>query len=199
MQIDGRNKQCPMPVIMVKKAIQNMTVKENIEVMVDNKIAVENVSKLAKSQGGDVEVTKEEEIYTVKIIFESNEDMAAITEPVMKHGVEQGTILILSSDRMGEGKDDLGTVLIKGFIFAITQLDKLPEMILLYNGGATLSVDGSDNLEDLTYLQGAGVKILTCGTCLSYYGLEDNLGVGEVTNMYEIVEIMATAKKVIRP
>lgn len=107
--------------------------------------------------------------------------------------------MVVSSDRMGSGNDELGKVLIKGFIFAVTQLDTLPKKMLFYNGGATLTAEGSDSLEDLKSLEAQGVEILTCGTCLDYYHLKEKLAVGSVTNMYAIVEAMAEAGRIIRP
>ena len=87
----------------------------------------------------------------------------------------------------------------KGFIFALTKLDALPETVLLYNGGAKLSVEGSESLDDLKMLEALGVEILTCGTCLNYYGLSEKLAVGNVSNMYEIAEKMTLAGSVVRP
>ena len=81
----------------------------------------------------------------------------------------------------------------------MTQLDVLPKAMLFYNGGATLTAEGSDSLEDLKLLESQGVEIMTCGTCLDYYGLKEKLAVGTVTNMYSIVETMAGASKVIKP
>ena len=107
--------------------------------------------------------------------------------------------MVLSSDKMGEGDEELGKVLIKGFIFAITQLDKLPKSVLLYNSGVKLSSEGSDSIEDLKALESQGVEILSCGTCLNYYDLSDKLAVGKVTNMYSIVEELAGATNIIRP
>jgi selenium metabolism protein YedF len=100
---------------------------------------------------------------------------------------------------MGSGNDDLGKVLIKGYIFALTQLDELPKTILFYNGGATLTAEGSDSIEDLKNLEAQGVEIMTCGTCLNYYGLTEKLQVGTVTNMYSIVETCAKASKIMKP
>ena len=87
----------------------------------------------------------------------------------------------------------------KGFLYAVSQLEELPDTILFYNGGAMLTTEGSQSLEDLRNLEAQGVKIRTCGTCLDYYQRKDKLQVGEVTNMYEIVETLASAGKVIRP
>ena len=100
---------------------------------------------------------------------------------------------------MGHGGDELGTALMKGFIYALSQQEQLPSTILFYNGGAKLTAEGSDSLEDLKGLEAKGVEILTCGTCLNFYGLQDKLAVGSVTNMYTIMEKQASATKIIKP
>ena len=86
----------------------------------------------------------------------------------------------------------------KGFIYALSQLDELPQTILFYNGGATITTEGSPSIEDLKTMEAQGVEILTCGTCLDYYGLKDKLLVGSVTNMYTIVEKLNNADKIIK-
>lgn len=111
----------------------------------------------------------------------------------------KGLVVALSSSLMGQGDDTLGKMLMKGFVYALSQQDILPETVLLYNGGAFLSSEGSDNLEDLKEMEAQGVEILTCGACMKHYGLEDKLKVGSVTNMYEIVERMTTARLLVRP
>ena len=100
---------------------------------------------------------------------------------------------------MGRGNDELGKVLMKGFLFAVTQLDELPKTMLFYNGGATLTTEGSDSLEDLKSLEAQGVEILACGTCLNFYGLSEKLQAGSVTNMYVIAEKMSQASLIIKP
>ena len=111
----------------------------------------------------------------------------------------KGMVVVLSSNRMGQGDEILGKLLMKGFVYALTEQDSLPETILLYNSGAYLSCEGSDNVEDLRNLEAQGVEILTCGTCLNHYGLGDKLKVGSVTNMYEIAERMTGARLLVRP
>ncbi len=100
---------------------------------------------------------------------------------------------------MGEGDEKLGKTLMKGFIYALSQQDVLPSTILFYNGGAALSCEGSPALEDLKSLEAQGVEILTCGTCLDFYSLKDKLQVGDVTNMYVIVEKMVGAHLIVKP
>lgn len=134
-----------------------------------------------------------------KSIQEGDGLTAGSEDSCIPDGRKKKKIVVLRSSRMGEGNDELGAVLMKGFIYALTELEELPETILLYNGGAQLSCQGSDSLEDLKTLEAQGVEILTCGTCLNYYGLSDQLAVGTVTNMYVIAETMTKADTIICP
>lgn len=208
--VNAMGEACPMPVIMTKKAMAQVHGYEQMEVLVDNEIAVQNVTKMAISQGGTVEsVQLAEKEY--KVLIEMGKDTgdseteAAIgmesADDVKNAYVlaEDNTVIAFTSNLMGSGNDDLGKVLMKGFIFAVTQLEILPKTMLFYNGGATLTSEGSDSLEDLKHLAEEGVEILTCGTCLNYYNMSDKLVVGEVTNMYTIVEKLSGATKVINP
>ena len=111
----------------------------------------------------------------------------------------QGTVVVLCSNKMGEGDEALGKILIKGYIYALTQLEELPKTVLMYNSGVFLACEGSESLEDLKTLEKNGVEILACGTCLNHYQMQSKLAVGNVTNMYEIAQKMAGATKVIRP
>lgn len=209
VMVNAMGDTCPIPVIKTKKAIQALTEPDTIEVLVDNEIAVKNVSKMAAAEGGSVSSEQlGEGEYKVTIVISDKRsskagagqaDSNAETVCIDDCCTGKNTVIVIASDRMGEGNDELGKVLIKGFIFAVTQLEELPKTILFYNGGATLTTEGSESLADLKLLEEQGVEILTCGTCLDYYGLKDKLCVGNVTNMYTIVETMNAADKIIRP
>ncbi len=197
--VNAMGDHCPIPVIKTKKAMQALTGPETIEVLVDNEIAVQNVTKMASASGGQVSSEKvaDDEF---KIVIQMEGALSSEEEEVScVPDARDNTVVVVSSDRMGEGNDELGKVLIKGFIFAVTQLDTLPKTMLFYNGGATLTAEGSDSLEDLKSLEAQGVEIMTCGTCLDYYGLKEKLQVGTVTNMYSIVETMAKAGRIVKP
>lgn len=198
--IDARGMLCPQPVIETKKALKDITDNE-LEVLVDNDIAVQNIMKLASYMKLEaVSSQMDEKCYRVEIktgvlsyaVIESSESCC----PDVKR---EGAVVVLSSDCMGEGDEVLGRILMKGFVYALTELEKLPETILLYNGGAKLSVEGSESAEDLKKLESEGVEILTCGTCLKHYGLSEKLAVGGVTNMYTIAEKLTGANVVVRP
>ena len=199
--VNAMGDNCPIPVIKTKKAMQGLTGPETIEVLLDNEIAVQNVTKMAASTGAQVSSEKLGDAQFKVTIQAQGALEAGISEAEAVCAPDgRGDIVVaVSSDRMGSGNDELGKVLIKGFIFAVTQLDTLPKTMLFYNGGATLTTEGSDSLEDLKSLEAQGVEIMTCGTCLDYYGLKDKLAVGTVTNMYSIVETLANAGKIIKP
>lgn len=199
IKVNAIGDNCPIPVIKTRNAMKELTGPDTIEVLVDNEIAVQNVTKMAQSAGGKVtsEKTAEKEY---RILIQMEGAPAASEEEVSCTPDMRGnTIVVVSSDKMGSGNDELGKVLMKSFIFAVTQLEELPKTMLFYNGGATLTTEGSEVLEDLKSLEAQGVEIMTCGTCLDYYGLKEKLAVGTVTNMYSIVETMEGAVKVIRP
>lgn len=199
IKVNAIGDNCPIPVIKTKKAMQEVTGDETIEVLVDNEIAVQNVTKMASSAGASVSSEKIAE-KEFKLTIQVNGAVAGEDTEVACMPDQRGNLVIaFDSDRMGSGNDELGKVLIKGFIFAVTQLEQLPKTMLFYNGGATLTAEGSDSLEDLKSLESQGVEILTCGTCLNYYGLTEKLQVGSVTNMYTIVEKLTEADKVVKP
>ena len=108
-------------------------------------------------------------------------------------------VIVIDSNKMGDGSEELSTILLKNYIYALTTIDEKPDTMIFYNSGANLVCEGSESVEDLRKLQEDGVEIKTCGTCLDYYGLKDKLVIGDVTNMYDIVETLLKADSVIRP
>lgn len=196
---------CPIPVIKTLNVLKELSGPGTIEVQVDNEIAVSNLTRLADSKGIAVSSEKrEEKLYIVTMAVEeplSEKAKEAIKEEeVTCAPVHRGnTVVAIGSDCMGSGDDELGRTLMKGFLYALSQLEQLPKTILFYNGGVKLTVNGAVSVEDLKSMEAQGVQILACGTCLNYYGLTEELAVGSVTNMYAIVEAMNEADKVIRP
>ena len=162
-------------------------------------MAVQNLTKLAGSCHLPVRAEKLGDKR-----FEVTMDVAAPVTPEPDAEVclpdQRGdTVIAVGSDRMGDGEEALGKTLLKGFLYAVSQLPSLPQTILFYNTGARITCAGSDSLEDLKFMEAQGVEILTCGTCLDYYKLKETLAVGGVTNMYVIAEKLSAAGKVIKP
>ena len=204
IKVNAMGEACPIPVVKTLNAIKALTGPDVIETSVDNATAVQNLIRMADKKGCPVSSEKiSDNEYKVTITVGE----AALSAPVDTENVvcelpknaKKNTVVVISSKAMGHGGDELGTALMKGFIYALSQQETLPTTILFYNGGATIPVEGSVSLEDLKNLEAQGVEILTCGTCLNFYGLTEKLAVGEVTNMYTIVEKMTDADLIVKP
>ena len=198
--VNAVGEQCPIPVVKATQALRAMTEPGTLEVLVDNEIAVQNLTRMGASQGYAVQAERREEnLYSVRVLVNKLPEKKSADQPECVVDTGAGLVVAVSSDVMGQGSDELGATLMKGFLFALGQLPQLPRTVLFYNGGAKLTVEGSASLEDIKGLEERGVEIMTCGTCLNYYGLTDKLAVGAVTNMYSIVEKLAGASRIIRP
>ena len=197
--VDCRGMACPLPVVNAKKAAEGLNPGDTLIVRVDNEIAVQNLQRFAEHMGfaASGEKVSDSEFAITMII--GGEAKAEPEIACAKDARKKGMLVVLSANTMGTGEEKLGKALMKAFVFALTKQDVLPETILCYNTGAYLTTDGADTLEDLKLLESEGVTILTCGTCLDFYGLKEKLAVGGVTNMYDIVERMESAQTIVRP
>lgn len=209
--VDARGLACPLPVVNAKKAVGEFKEDGILTVLVDNEIAVQNLKKFAVQKGLVASGEKKSEGEYKVTIQVSSQAAAQTPAPAFEKPSEpeeetcspdsrrKGMVVALSANMMGNGDAKLGKALMKAFIFALTKQDILPETVVCYNSGAYLTCQGSDSLEDFKALEAEGVTIVTCGTCLDFYGIKERLEVGTVTNMYEIVEIMEHAASIIRP
>ena len=200
--IDCNGMACPLPVVNAKKAAEALNTGDVLTVLVDNEIAVQNLTRFAEHKGFTVSAEKKsDKEYAVMMHISGTAAEEAKEEEVacVMDSRRKGMLVVLSGNVMGTGDAKLGTSLMKAFVFALTKQDQLPDTILCYNTGAYLTCEGADTLEDLKLLESEGVTILTCGTCLDFYGLKERLAVGGVTNMYDIVERMENAAQIIKP
>ena len=183
IKVDAMGDTCPIPVVKTKNAIKELKGSGEVQTLVDNEIAVQNLTKMANQKGYGVKSQKlgEGKYEVTMTISDGNADTIATTGD------------------SADGDEVLGKILMKGFIYALSQQEELPATILLYNGGAKISCEESPSLEDLRSLEAQGVEIPTCGTCLNHYGLTDKLKVGDVTNMYVIAEKMTQADLIVKP
>ena len=205
IQVNALGDACPIPVVKTKNAIKELGGAGVVETLVGNEIAVQNLTKMANVKGYGV---SSEQLgpkeYKVTMTIGEQENITEEEEPAYEAcqvpaPKKKNVVVQISADHMGEGGEKLGRNLLKGFLYAISQQDTLPATILFYNGGAHITCEGSDSLEDLKAMAEEGVEILTCGTCLDFFGLKEKLAVGEVTNMYVIAEKLSGADLIIRP
>ena len=204
-RIDCTGMACPLPVVNAKNACEQLSAGDVLIVLVDNEIAVQNLQRFAEHKGFQVSGEKrgdKEYAVTIQLSGETHSGGSGDNENPLECAADmrkRGMLVVLSSSTMGFGDEKLGTALMKAFVFALTKQDCLPETILCYNSGAYLTCEGADTLEDMKLLESQGVTVLTCGTCLDFYGLKEKLAVGGVTNMYDIVERMEKAAAIIKP
>lgn len=193
VEVDARGLECPKPVIQTKKALEKLK-EGSILTVVDNEIAKENVSKLAKSMNLHYNVSQKEGFYYIDIFKgeEMGPELLGDEKPVLND-----LVIMVGKDTLGEGSEELGDVLVRGYFYTLTEVKPFPKALLFINSGVNLTVTDSPVIDHLRLLESKGVEILTCGTCLDYFNLKDKLGVGGVTNMYTIVETMNKAKNTI--
>jgi selenium metabolism protein YedF len=186
--VDARDLNCPEPVIRTKKALEAIN-EGQVTVLVNNSTSFENVQRLAKSQGCEVTTTENEGVFTLEITKKkATAEKAGSTQAVM----------MIGSDQLGSGDESLGQLLIAAFLNTLPEAKTRPSKMLFINRGVFLTTDGSRVLATLQKLENEGVEIFSCGTCLNHYQLKEKLKVGKVTNMYETVESLLTAARVIR-
>jgi len=201
--IDARGLPCPQPVILTKKALEEGAA-GRIEVLVDNEAARENVLRFAGFSGRPAEAQSAEGGATRIVIREAAEAGVSAAEDVNTEATPGETrpdriaTVFIPTDRLGHGDDELGALLMRGFIYALAESGEKPSLIILMNGGVRLVVEGSECLANFRRLAQDGAEILVCGTCLDFFKLKDKLAVGRVSNMYEITEQLMKGK-VLRP
>ena len=195
--IDAKGLACPKPVILTKKEIEAMG-EGTITTIVDSEISKDNLSKLAKSMGLEYKVDQDVDgNYEVSIskgekeAFTSTETIKAVKR------VNDGAVIVIPSELMGSGDPELGRILMKSFIYTVSETKPYPKAMLFYNSGVKLTIKSSAVLDDLLNLEEVGVEIMSCGTCLDFYDLKDKLGVGEISNMYTIYEKMSGTQNTI--
>lgn len=191
MTVDARGLSCPQPVVLTKKALETSEVNEVLTI-VDNTVALENVSRLLDTLKLAPIINEKDGDYYIDIV--KSEDLTGLS---MANGSSGDTVILISSNLLGNGDEKLGAILMKGFIYTLTQLNGVIKCLIFMNAGVLLTTEGSELLEHIKHLEEQGVEILSCGTCLEFYHLSDKLQAGSVSNMYTITEKMTEAAKLI--
>lgn len=207
MEINAVGLACPKPVILAKKHIRSNP-SQALTIYVDNEIATQNLTKLALQLHLHAKTTKlSNDRYSVEISPTSDSNTNSEENTIFNIPDNENTckimddfsedyIVIISSDEMGKGDELFSKTLLEGFLYALCEQDLLPKYILFYNKGVTLTTINENTLKDLKSLEQKGVEVLSCGMCLDHYNLKEKLGVGSITNMYRICELMSKYRNV---
>ncbi|MHB0876019.1 MAG: sulfurtransferase-like selenium metabolism protein YedF [Anaerolineae bacterium] len=193
--VDARGLACPQPVILARRAMQAA---EPLTVIVDNEIAVANVTRMARAAGWATTVETRPDGTFIAL----TPPAGATPQPAPAAGAAMpaagATVVLLAADTIGSGDDTLGAILMRAFLHTLAEGDAKPDAIICVNGGVRLPVSDSPVLEDMQTLAACGTDILICGTCLDFYHLKDSVAVGTISNMYTIAEILLAAGRVVR-
>lgn len=201
--LDCRGLACPQPVIRAKELLDSFE-QGSVEVLVDNEAAQSNLERFGKSQGCNVSVHSSGDTRHITLSKTPPGNGAKTADK----GTEEdyccdlpgtGLIYVIPADTMGRGNDPLGGVLMRAYIKTIKNLTPLPTKIFFYNTGIKITATESDLIAPLQELADLRVEIYSCGTCLDFFNLKDSLLVGKITNMFEIMDAMTRAGKVVSP
>jgi selenium metabolism protein YedF len=201
--VDTKGQLCPAPLIATKRALKETPEGESFELLTDNQVSFNNVSRFLKDNNTSFIFTESGGVWILTITKGKEDISQAKPEDYctdsIAHFHKGDFIIVIASDKMGEGDGDLGQLLMSNFIKALHDLDKLPQKMVFYNKGVTLVTKNSPLIDHLTDLEKMGVELLLCATCVNHYGLEDMVGAGTLSNMFTIAEVMASAGNIVRP
>ena len=199
--VDAKGQLCPMPLILVKRAINETAMGDSFILMIDNQTSFANVSRYLKDNDIDFSAVENNNVWTLTVTKSNKPSAEHTVESYFSNDIphlQKGDFVVsISSDKMGDGDPELGTLLMINFIKAIRDLDNLPSKMVFYNRGVFFGRKNSPVYELLKDLEKMGVGLYLCGTCINHYSLSEEIDIGTVSNMFEITQILASAGKVI--
>jgi selenium metabolism protein YedF len=201
--VDTRGQQCPGPLIATKRALKNINTGDSFQVITDNKTSFNNISRFLKDNKTEFTAEESNGTWTLTVTRKTSDFSNANPEEYctaeIPHFTKGDFIIVFTSDRMGDGDEELGHLLIVNFIKAIKDLDRLPDKIVFYNKGVFIGTESSSVSGYLKEIEKMGVVLLFCATCVKYYLLEEKIKVGTLSNMFEIAQTMASASNIVKP
>ena len=194
-EIDARGLSCPAPVLLTKAALEENDFK-HVKVFVDNAASQQNVQRFLDSQGFQTLLEQQGDDHCI-VGKREGKPMEQATSTAARQSDEERIMVMCTTDRLGQGDDDLGLKLMVNFLRTLKEMGGELWRLVFVNNGVKLTIDNSEVLDDLKAYEQAGLKILVCGTCLDHFHLLERKCVGETTNMLDIVTAMQLADKAI--
>jgi selenium metabolism protein YedF len=201
--VDTKGQLCPAPLIATKRALKETQLGGSFLVLTDNQTSFTNVSRFLRDNNTPFTSAEKDGIWTLAVTKTTGElskpNVEEFCEVDVPHFQKGDFVVAISSHKMGEGDTELGTLLMTNFINAVHDLDILPSKMVFYNSGVFLGKKDSSVLEQLKDLERMGVGLFLCGTCINHYSLKEEINIGNISNMFEIAQIMSSAGKVVKP
>ena len=201
--IDTSGQQCPAPLIATKRALKHAQTGDAFKVITDNQTAFNNICRFLKDNKTKYSFEESDGIWTLTITKQTPEFVNAEAEEYctteFPHFSKGDFVIAFTSNKMGDGDEELGHLLMINFVSAIRDLDVLPRKMIFYNKGVILGAEGSPVIDHLKEIEKMGVTMLLCATCVKYYVLEEKIKIGTLSNMFEIAQVMSSARNILRP
>jgi len=198
--IDTKGYTCPRPLIMLKEGMTGIQTGEEITVITDNETSLNNLVNYLQDHGAESEISSEGPVFTIRT--RKPEGTIEQSDPVVYCSTSQGNedyVVCLNSHMMGDGDPELGNILMETFLDHLKLQEKLPTHVVMYNRGVRLAMKGTQTCTSLNELEELGCRIMLCGTCVEYYGIQYDIGVGMISNMVNITETLASTGHVVTP
>ncbi|MEN6501020.1 MAG: sulfurtransferase-like selenium metabolism protein YedF [Tenuifilaceae bacterium] len=202
--VDCRGMVCPQPLVETRREIKKSNPGEAITVVVDNSTSLKNILRFLEDNGVECVVKQEAESSSITFnvplqMTQPDKRAEEYCDVSPKPDANSGFIVLLNSATMGKGNDELGKILMKGFLSTLLELKATPTEIICYNSAVTLALKSSDTAATLQQISERGIKITLCGTCVDFYNLRDDLAVGQISNMLYIAERLSSGVRIIQP
>lgn len=203
ISVDARGQACPKPLVMTRKALQEIKKDDILIVLVNDPVAAENIGRYLNDNGIPCVINRRENEFHINISPSGEvRELTGENEYCPASGAPASAchfVICINSETMGHGPEELGKILMQAFVNTIKDLEAPPASIVLYNTGVLLAAKGSPVLQSLRDLENGNIPVLVCGTCVSYFRLGESIGAGRVSNMFEIMETLCRAHHVVCP
>lgn len=201
--VDARGMLCPKPLMLVKQALDEVEPGSRLVILLDNDVACANVTRLLRDQGGEPETRQEGAVFRLEAVKAAEAPQTpepeAYCEPAPGSVPAGPLVMVFREDTMGRGSDELGRLLIQACINTLPDMNPKPDVLVFYNSGVRLVLEGAPTLGSLEKLADQGVRVLVCGTCIQYFEVKEQVRVGIISNMYEILDVLCGASRIVYP
>jgi selenium metabolism protein YedF len=196
--LDARGLLCPQPLMLAKKALEEISAGECLRVLIDNEISRDNLIRFLRDHGMTPELSVDEGVYTLDVEkVASGPSLGDAAAYCSLDRPSAGPVVVISHNGMGSGSEELGKILLQACVNTLKEVSPLPSAILCYNAGVFAAVEGAPTVPALAELEKQGVTLLVCGTCVDYFEMKDKVAVGTISNMYDILGQLSAAARII--
>lgn len=194
---------CPAPLIATKRALKEASMGDTFQVQTNNQTAFDNISRFLRDNNTSFSSEKSGNTWIITVSKTTSADLPDTAGDyctgTIPHFTKGDFVILFTSDKAGDGDEDLGRLLVSNFIKAVKDLEKLPSRMIFYNRGVFLGADDSQVADNLKEIEKMGVDMLFCSTCVNHYSLQEKIRIGTLSNMFEIAQVLASAGSVIKP